>query len=663
MDKPSLSFETLETSDPVPLRRVDSGSRWQRRARRFRRNLSLDTTRRVLDLEPVDERETLSPSSPQNAMLTQNSFLSIPEPATLSQQSNDLILAALGRGRTPSGSAQASGTSTPVSHKPATSALAALGLRTATAAAAGSSDSLPAPTAVPASSKLNKSFLMASKPIGGSSSRASNRSGTASGVASGTTSRSPSPFFRARKAREERRERSPSPDIVALRKDSTAAESDIEGPDGRRGRFRPRGSAYESPESSGNEADDNDTDVEKVRVVIADKPVEKTVVQPQQDDYDDDDQADDEDEEPLDYDDDDLWDPETFFDEETEKNTEANAYYADNSCEGAIDQDTKRDNFDVFGEDVEQDVLGEGPNVVVPPEPLFAKPGDKIRKSERSGLDLVTSRPTFARDRCTITLTQGHPDVSLDESGKRMRRYVVLSDLSEESRYAVEWAIGTVARDGDEVFVISVMENEDKVDPKHWSNRDQANKLKVQKEVGCAGSGTGGQYSWAVLTPAPNDRITPGASGHWVAGANTPQCHRHVPGAACEERALHAARPHRLPRTHARDCRLARPQPAQGVSSVKWLLADGSILLGSTSHYLVQKSSVPVMVARRRLRRPLRRTNPEDLRRSPRVSLASANIEKSAPKKQEDDVVDAADDEEDDATAQKGGESVLGISK
>lgn len=79
-----------------------------------------------------------------------------------------------------------------------------------------------------------------------------------------------------------------------------------------------------------------------------------------------------------------------------------------------------------------------------------------------------------------------------------------------------------------------------------------------------------------------------------------------------------------------------------------------SILLGSTSHYLVQKSSVPVMVARRRLRRPLRRTNPEDLRRSPRVSLASANIEKTAPKKQEDDVVDAADDDEVDPHAAKG---------
>ena len=70
-----------------------------------------------------------------------------------------------------------------------------------------------------------------------------------------------------------------------------------------------------------------------------------------------------------------------------------------------------------------------------------------------------------------------------------------------------------------------------------------------------------------------------------------------------------------------------------------------SILLGSTSHYLVQKSSVPVMVARRRLARPLRKTNPADLRHSPRVSLASASIEKTASSKQEDDVVDAADAE------------------
>lgn len=50
-------------------------------------------------------------------------------------------------------------------------------------------------------------------------------------------------------------------------------------------------------------------------------------------------------------------------------------------------------------------------------------------------------------------------------------------------------------------------------------------------------------------------------------------------------------------------------------------------------------------MARRRLQRPLRHTNPANLRHAPRVSLASAGIEKTASSKQEDEVVDLADTE------------------
>lgn len=59
------------------------------------------------------------------------------------------------------------------------------------------------------------------------------------------------------------------------------------------------------------------------------------------------------------------------------------------------------------------------------------------------------------------------------------------------------------------------------------------------------------------------------------------------------------------------------------------------------------------MVARRRMYRPLRQTDPEKLRHSPRVSLASANIEKTASTKQEDDVVDAADEMDDEPKEKK----------
>lgn len=46
------------------------------------------------------------------------------------------------------------------------------------------------------------------------------------------------------------------------------------------------------------------------------------------------------------------------------------------------------------------------------------------------------------------------------------------------------------------------------------------------------------------------------------------------------------------------------------------------------------------------MQRPLRKTNPSDLRHSPRVSLASASIEKAASSKQEDEIVDVAKEEE-----------------
>jgi hypothetical protein len=70
------------------------------------------------------------------------------------------------------------------------------------------------------------------------------------------------------------------------------------------------------------------------------------------------------------------------------------------------------------------------------------------------------------------------------------------------------------------------------------------------------------------------------------------------------------------------------------------------------SHYLVQKSSVPVMVARRRLRRHLKRTDPSQLRHAARVSLAEAGIEKTASGK-ENEVLDAADLEHDEDVSSK----------
>lgn len=206
---------------------------------------------------------------------------------------------------------------------------------------------------------------------------------------------------------------------------------------------------------------------------------------------------------------DEEWSDDDLFDPVTERNTERNALTEPALPIGVAD-----------GEEVDPDPLGEGVNVVVPPEPYFpttlntysssasvgssgsmrSRRNPRRRKSTKvvEPMPLTTSRPVFQRDRCTITLTQGNPPPHEDD--RRRKRYVVASDLSDESRYALEWAIGTVLRDGDELLIVSVVENESKgithfslhfpallifylVDPANANAIDRATKLRSQQEV------------------------------------------------------------------------------------------------------------------------------------------------------------------------------------
>lgn len=207
--------------------------------------------------------------------------------------------------------------------------------------------------------------------------------------------RSQSPF------RIRRRRRDVSPQIEALTQSD--AESDAEGP-----RIRPR-NAFSVSNVSDDEYGDESQDEE--------------------------DESDEEE-----------WSDGDHFDSITESNTTRNALIPSDLIE----------QHDVL----EVDPLGEGVNVVVPPEPYFPSTlnntGGRNPRRRRSlrpqeVLPLDTSRPVFQRDRCTITLTHGDPQQTVDETGRRPKRYVLASDLSVESRYALEWGVGTVLRDGDEM--------------------------------------------------------------------------------------------------------------------------------------------------------------------------------------------------------------------
>ncbi|KAG9057503.1 hypothetical protein FS842_006284 [Serendipita sp. 407] len=273
------------------------------------------------------------------------------------------------------------------------------------------------------------------------------------------------------------------------------------------------------------------------------------------------------------------------FNEETEDNTERNAVIE------------LVDNFEEAA-DHEPDPLGEGVNVVRPDEPLFqqhAAPGNPRRKRTLKGdvLPLESSPAHFQRNRCSVTLTHGDPASHC--VGRSKRRYMVASDLSEESKYAVEWGIGTVLKDGDEMTIVTVSETDTKLDD--GQNSDKLAKIRNQQD----------RQALAYLLSRQATALLQRTKLHVTV--------------TCQ--AIHAKNSR-----HALLDLIDAIQPIMVIVGSRGIGKLKGILLGSTSHYLIQKSSVPVMVARRRLKRPTRHSQAPPRRTNP-VPLAKANIEKA----------------------------------
>jgi hypothetical protein len=84
-------------------------------------------------------------------------------------------------------------------------------------------------------------------------------------------------------------------------------------------------------------------------------------------------------------------------------------------------------------------------------------------------------------DRTVITLVRGE-FVKMEKAGefKRQRKYFVSSDLSPQATYAMEWAIGTVIREGDTCWIAQALGKDD--EPCEEKDRD-ANARALVEEV------------------------------------------------------------------------------------------------------------------------------------------------------------------------------------
>lgn len=190
--------------------------------------------------------------------------------------------------------------------------------------------------------------------------------------------------------------------------------------------------------------------------------------------------------------------------------------------------------------------------------------------------------------------------------------YLVATDISPEAEYALEWTIGTVLRDGDTLFAVYAVDEDT--------------------------AGTGGEGgveighgaesvrdTAAIVRGLPANVAAPATPSPLSKGADVRSRSRGVYGAAETERRRavedvteRCVRLLRKTRLQVRvvvevfHCKSPRHMITEVIDFLSpTLVIIGSrgrsavkgVLLGSFSNYLVTKSSVPVMVARKKLRK------------------------------------------------------------
>ncbi|KAK3115183.1 hypothetical protein LTR53_005732 [Teratosphaeriaceae sp. CCFEE 6253] len=244
----------------------------------------------------------------------------------------------------------------------------------------------------------------------------------------------------------------------------------------------------------------------------------------------------------------------------------------------------------------------------------------ELRAAQKLSLNISPVHSTASAHRAIRQVIRGdyaYFQQQAEEGRKRQRVYLVATDMSPESQYALEWTIGTVLRDGDTLLGVYAMD----------------------EESGSAGGGGGGggveigkgadsvRDTAAIVHGLPSTSVSATGTGPSpLSGGDTRSASRGVPASpadaerrrAAEEvtqRCIHLLRKTRLQVrvvVEVFHCKSPRHMITEVIDFIMpTLVIIGSrgrsavkgVLLGSFSNYLVTKSSVPVMVARKKLRK------------------------------------------------------------
>ncbi|KOS19836.1 Uncharacterized protein ESCO_005670 [Escovopsis weberi] len=259
---------------------------------------------------------------------------------------------------------------------------------------------------------------------------------------------------------------------------------------------------------------------------------------------------------------------------------------------------------------------------------------DDIKRAQKLAFSMTNILDTAEAHRAIRIIYRGEYNKivqSAEEENHRLRKYLVATDLSDESAHALEWAIGTLLRDGDTLIAIYCVDEETGITGEGLVVPDDSKAMKEQAAAINTISNT--KLALAQVTPVTEfKRPKPQYKSYAGSLVNTPAAsparppnglgdssraeqERHRAVQFITDKVLRLLRKTRLQVrviVEVLHCKNPKHLVTEVIDLVNpTLVVIGSrgrsalkgVILGSFSNYLVTKSSVPVMVARKRLRK------------------------------------------------------------
>ena len=241
----------------------------------------------------------------------------------------------------------------------------------------------------------------------------------------------------------------------------------------------------------------------------------------------------------------------------------------------------------------------------------------ELRAAQKLTLTMSAVHSTPSAHRVIRQIIRGdfeHFQHEAENGRKRQRMYLVATDMSPESEYALEWTIGTVLRDGDTLFAVYAA-GEESVGASSEGGVEIGHGAESVKDTATIVKGLPTmQAPTTSLAPSPLSRSSDGRSRSRGIYSSAEAERRR----ALEDVTDRCVRLLRKTRLQVRvvvevfHCKSPRHMITEVIDFLSpTLVIIGSrgrsavkgVLLGSFSNYLVTKSSVPVMVARKKLRK------------------------------------------------------------